>query len=161
MKLKKQFKKFLNEWDLLSMGLGSGMMILSMAIAFHSGLRYEIRSALNLNQRVVLSTITGSITGDGVMSKVVKVRADDQIYIEVYQLYDHGQELLSKMAIPDVHDGYFHIKGESTNLMLNDVDGDQIPEIIAPSFDKDLVAHLNIYKFDKNSGSFYLYTKKE
>lgn len=148
-------------WDFLSIGLGVGMMILSFGIAFHGGLRYELRNALSLNQRVVLSTVTGEITADGVLSKVVKVRSEDKIFIEVYKMYESGQELITKLAIPDVHDGYFHIKGESTNLLLNDVDGDNIPEIIAPSFDKDLVAHLNVFKFDSNSNRFYLMTSKE
>lgn len=161
MKLIKQFLKNNKDWDFLSIGLGLGMMVLSMSIAFHGGLRYQIRTALQLNQRVVLSTITGDITNDGILSKVVKVRSDNQIYIEIYKLYNSGQELVSKLVIPDVHDGYFHIKGESTNLLLNDVDGDKVPEIIAPSFDKDLVAHLNVFKFDKNSKSFYLMTEKE
>lgn len=160
MKLVKDLKNKKN-WDLLSMSLGAGMMILSLSFAFHSGLRYELRSALALNKRVVLSTVTGEITSDGILSKVVKVRNDNQIYIEVYKLYDSGQELVTKLSIPDVHDGYFHIKGESTNLLLNDIDGDQVPEIIAPSFDKDLVAHLNIFKFDSGSKSFYLMTQKE
>lgn len=147
--------------DHLSLGLGLGMMALSVGVAFHSGLKYEIRNSLALNKRVVLSTITGKLTDDGISSKVVKVRNNHKIYIEIYKLYESGQELVSKLSIPDVHDGYFHIKGESSNLMLNDVDGDNIPEIIAPSFDQDLVAHLNIFKYDKNSKSFYLMTTKE
>lgn len=145
----------------LSFSLGLGMMCLSLSLAFHSGLKYEIRNGLALNERVVLSTVTGNITQDGILSKVIKVRSENKIFIEVYQLGANGQELISKLPIPHSHDGYFHLRGESSNLILNDVDGDSIPEIVAPSFDHNMVAHLNVYKYDRESNSFYLMTKKE
>lgn len=154
--------KFFGEsTDWLSFSLGLGMMAVSLSLAFSSSLKYQVRNWLALNERVVLSTLTGNITNDGMLSKIIKVRADNQLFIEVYQVGEDGQELISKLALPDSQDAYFHLRGESANLLLNDVDGDSVAEIVAPSYDANFVAHLNIFKYDPQSKSFYLWNPQE
>ncbi|MFK8137478.1 MAG: hypothetical protein AB8E15_03870 [Bdellovibrionales bacterium] len=147
--------------EFLYYSLGLGVFTLSLMISLHPGMRYEIRTSLDLNKRVVLGTITANIIGEAdSIQKIIKVRDGNGIYIEVYSMSD-SEELLGKLAIPDAHDGYFNIQGESSNLMVNDIDGDSYPEIIAPSFDKNLVAHLNVFKFDRETNSFFLLSSEE
>jgi len=62
--------------------------------------------------------------------------------------------LLAKITLPEKRDGYFQLKGNATNLGLVDVDGDSILEIIAPTFDDQMVARLNIYKFNADTKGF-------
>ncbi|MEZ4870891.1 MAG: hypothetical protein R2827_01335 [Bdellovibrionales bacterium] len=45
-------------------------------------------------------------------------------------------------------------RGQSTNLAVDDVNGDNIPEIIAPSFDKHLVAHMNVFSYNPVTKKF-------
>lgn len=148
--------------NMLMFSLGFAIFSLSMLIALHPGSRKLLRTLFDLDQRKVLSTATGNIVLDKLTAKVVKVRTGDGIFIEVYaQKEDGNLSLISKLQIPDVHDGYFSINGESSNLIINDIDGDNIAEIIAPSFDKDLIAHLNIYKYDPDSNSFFFLEEKK
>ena len=51
------------------------------------------------------------------------------------------------------------IKGQATNLALKDIDGDNSMEIIVPTYDSNLVAHLNVYKYDPFSRRFIQMSK--
>ena len=58
---------------------------------------------------------------------------------------------MGSIPLPDHKDGFFLYQGEATNLALEDVDGDQQLDIIAPSYDNNLVARLNVYSYDQRS----------
>ena len=68
----------------------------------------------------------------------------------------YGRQKLNKLAIPtliastklpDKKDGYFTFNGDVTNLAVDDIDNDKKSEILATTFDNDLVAHLNVYRY--------------
>ena len=44
---------------------------------------------------------------------------------------------------------------------VGDVNGDNVPDIIAPSFDSDLVAHMNIYTFNPDTKKFEKLTSSQ
>ncbi len=138
----------------LSMCLGFAV---SIYIAFNSRVSQWFTGHLLVNQRTVLSTLTTNLFGDDSVYEIVKIKDQDMIYLEVYKkILSLDPKLVSKISLNTQNDGYFLFHNSSTNLALNDVDGDKIPEIIAPTFDKNMAAHLNVIKFDKENHTFYL-----
>lgn len=88
--------------------------------------------------------------------RVLKVKKKDLLALEIYRVDENQQiTLIQQLNLPDANDGYFHVNSQATNLAAIDIDQDGKSEIIAPSFDRNLVAHLNVYKFNPQAETFY------
>ncbi len=102
-------------------------------------------------ERQILSSVTGDILRDGQLFEVLKVRSSQGLFLEIYRRHieDGGRSpLVDRIRLPDLRDGHFNFRGQSVNLALEDVNGDGQMEIIAPTFDERLTAHLNVYRFN-------------
>lgn len=131
-----------------------GILVIAgmLVVALNNDLRSNIRTALIPDYRVILAVAQADLTGSGSSQQVLKVKTHDGIYIEVYGTKKDGllgthQELLASTKLPDKKDGYFTFNGEVTNLAIDILDKDKQPKILATTFDNDLVAHLNVYRF--------------
>lgn len=97
----------------------------------------------------MLSSATGPYLDVFPASRVIKVRTNDGLFVEVYGRNQNGaRPLIDRIQLPDRRDGYFSFAGRTSNLFIHDVDGDDVPEILAPSFDDNLMAHLNVYRLN-------------
>jgi len=124
--------------------------------AFHPDLRSTLRQQFNSEYRHVLSTASGLILHDHNPLKVVKIKTEKGLFLEFYEENNSSRtnSLIHKVQLPDHRDGYFVFRGQATNLALDDIDGDRQMEVIAPSFDQNMVAHLNVYKYNPQKESF-------
>jgi len=128
----------------------------ALAAALHPTLRFEARSFLIADHRSVVSTVHGDLVGDGSDFTIVKVKTHENLFLEIYQPLANGTtKLVSRIPLADKKDGYFSFNGQATNLAIANVDGDGSSEIIAPSFDQNLVGHLNVFKYDPTSKDFH------
>ena len=131
--------------------------IASFVIAFSTPLRNSFRSKFIKQKKVreILATASGDLLSNGSSIKVIKIKTNKGLILEVYgQNKNFAQPLIDSLFLPHMTDGYFHFRGQATNLALDDVDGDNRLELIAPSFDKNLVAHLNVYKYNLKTQKF-------
>ena len=82
--------------------------------------------------------------------KIVKVRAAKNLFLEIYEW--KGREgifdLVDRVRLTDSKDAFYKIDDKKTNLFLKDMDNDSFPEIITPSYDKNMIAHLNVFSYD-------------
>jgi hypothetical protein len=60
--------------------------------------------------------------------------------------------LVDRVELLQHKDAHFSFGGGSTNLAVDDINGDGRSEVIVPSLDKQLVAHLAIFEFDSETG---------
>ncbi len=128
---------------------------LSIVATVHPGLRSTLRNALMKENRTVVSTASGDLLGTGSTVVVAKVKTNDSLLLEVYESNPDGrQRLVERIQIPHKKDGYFNFNGVAINLAIDDIDGDGKLEILAPSFDQNLVGHLNVYRYDSIAGVF-------
>tara|TARA_B100000749_G_scaffold122825_1_gene93970 strand:- start:225607 stop:226101 length:495 start_codon:yes stop_codon:yes gene_type:complete len=126
----------------------------SMLSALHPKLRNYVRHSFKQQFRTVVSTAVADFS-DGKSFKVVKIKTNKGLYIEVYDNTNSNiSPLVDRIHLPDEKDGFIVFRGQATNLAVDDVDGDNIPDIIAPSFDNNLVAHMNVYSFNPSTGKF-------
>ncbi len=129
-----------------------GGCVFAFAAALHPNTRLAIRGLVLQDYRNVLSSVEAQLTGSGSSFLIAKIESRDKLSLEIYQnaLAD-GPRLIEKIDIPNSTDGYFSFSGQASNLALDDIDGDGVLEILAPSFDRDLVGHLNIFRFNPDS----------
>lgn len=128
--------------------------VLMVIAALNPGIRSTIRASLINDQRQVISTAQGHLAGDGRMFTVAKVKSAGVLSLEIFELIGNGQQkLVEKIELPEARDGYFDFNGHASNLAISDINGDGRPEILAPTFDNNLVGHLAVYNFDPESNS--------
>ncbi len=148
-------QKNLGQWIYYgSFAVLSTLCIAAMVVALHPALKNSVKTAFNSPYRKVLSVVNAKMD-DNQRVKVVKVLTHEGLYLEVYGgSQPYTSPLIDRIKLPDHKDGYFLFRGHATNLAIDDVDGDKIPEIIAPSYDANLVAHLNVYRYNQDRKTF-------
>jgi hypothetical protein len=105
--------------------------------------------------REILATAEGDLLNDGGMSKVIKYRNRDGIFVEILKMEGNGgTALVDRVLLPDKHDGLFNFQGRVTRLAIADVDHDGKMELLAPTFDNQLVPHLNVFRYNAAIGRF-------
>jgi len=129
-------------------------------VAAVPGFRQYFRDYFLADKRTVLARVDGLLQsatgGAGDSVSVIKVQTIDTLSLEIYSKTEGSGQLVfqKRIILPERRDGYFTFRGNATNLVLSDVDGDGFNEIIAPSFDDNLVPRLNVYKYQPQSQSF-------
>lgn len=128
---------------------------LTMACAIHAESRAAVRGFFLKDYREVLSTAKAHWSGSSIEYVVAKIKTRESLFLEIYEtLPDGGSKLLEKIVLPDSRDGYFSFNGRATNLAIDDINEDGQPEILAPTFDSNLVGHLNVYSFNAERREF-------
>lgn len=142
----------------------------------HPDVRTSVRGSLRSDFRTVVSTAKGDLSGTGVMFTVAKIKTRDNIYLEIFEsVIDHtlddesenassdtspavlessSTRLVERIEISDARDAYFSFNGQATNLAIDDVNGDGRPEILVPTFDRNLVGRLNVFEYNNDTREF-------
>lgn len=138
------------------------IMLLVAAAAVAAVLTPSIRDSLQTyvtgSSREVLATAEGDLLNDSTTVKVVKIKTHDGIWVEVARLDDSGNStLVDRILLPDKHDGLFNFQGHVTRLAIADIDQDGSFELLAPTFDQQLVPHLNVFRYNSALKKFEPY----
>jgi hypothetical protein len=131
------------------------LALLVTAIAVTPSWRQTFRDFFNPEQRNILAKISGDLNGQGLHVTILKIQTRDNLVLEIYNAENpEAISLMTKIVLPEKRDAYFQLKGNATNLGLVDVDNDGVLEILAPTFDDQMIARLNIYKFNPATRGF-------
>jgi hypothetical protein len=127
--------------------------IFTIAVALHPEWRVRWQAWLLPEKRDLLASVTGDLLNNGIQMKVLKFATGRGLIIEVHSPTENEASfnLVDRIFIPDRHDGYVTLNSQPTRLAIVDVDHDGSPEILAPSFDEKLVAHLNTLRLNPAS----------
>ena len=118
--------------------------------------REQIYSFWNPNQDRLLSTVVGDISGEGHYFKVLKFRTKQGVRMEFLKYHSNGiKELVREVNLPGPYNGFFEYRGHSVQLAMGDINGDGLMEVMAPTFDQNLKARLNVYYYHKDHQSFH------
>lgn len=123
--------------------LAIGIVALVFATVLKTEWRNGVRSYFIPPYRKVIAIAPAMFDGTNIL-QVLKVRNDTGLYLELYD----SQQILSRVKLPHRQDGYFTFGGAVTNLAIDDIDGDKMPEVLAPTYDDELSPHLNAFKYN-------------
>lgn len=132
--------------------LGAVTLTLTL-VAIVPSWREKMRRTVQPNTREILAAIEGDLHGNERPVRVYKVRTPEGLYLEIYEIMEGGYSgnALESLKLPDKKEGYFTFMNRTTNLAISDVDSDGTMELIAPSFDDNLIARLNVYRYNKST----------
>lgn len=145
---------FTNKEIALMIGLAIVAMVVT-TVAVVPNLRTSVKDLFSSESRTVIAKVTGSLTPQGPHVTVLKIQSKNFLELEVYNSSaEDGMVMMAKLPLAESRDGYFTLKGNSTNLALTDFDGDGTLEIVAPTFDDQMVPRLNIFKYNSATHGF-------
>lgn len=120
-----------------------------LAAVLTPSLRQRVQDHFTQVGREILATADGDLLNEGVPAKVIKYRNKDGIFVDVMRMEPDGStKLVDRIVLPDKHDGLFNFHGQVTRLAIADVDADGKQELLAPTFDNQLVPHLNVFRYN-------------
>jgi hypothetical protein len=144
---KLKFEKFKN----LCVGVLVLIAVLVTVLACIPSFRELVRTLFVYSDREVLARADGDLSGKGDRVTVIKVRTYDTLALEVFFFSENeSSREMKRIVLPEKREGYFNFRGQATNLVLNDINGDGTLEIVAPSFDENLIPRLNVFEFDSD-----------
>lgn len=133
----------------------SALALLVTVVAITPSFRQAVKGYFSQDHRKILAKISGDLTGQGMRVTVLKIQTQENLIIEIYSEENpEVSTLIARIPLPEKRDAYFSLKDNATNLGLADIDDDGILEILVPTFDDQMVARLNIYKFHEDTRSF-------
>lgn len=137
-----------------------GLMFIAvslMALTLIPQFREMMRTFLINNSRVILAKADADLTGQGFKVSIIKVKTSDSLSLEVFQAGADGDKLqfVRRLVLPESRDAFFNFRGNAVNMVVTDVDGDGSLEIVAPTFDENLIPRLNVYKYDPEAKDFF------
>ena len=129
--------------------------ILTNVVLFSAPVRQWVQAQVPIKQSEILSVVEGDLLSDGSRVRVVKFRTMEGIVLEFYSDNRHGsRHQLSRVVLPNATDGFFTHRGEAVQLAITDLDGDGTMELLSPTFDEQLVAHLNPFRYSSQQNGF-------
>lgn len=140
------------------LGLFSVLAVVLLATAAIPQLREKMQFLVAPIGNEVLASVEGDLLNNGTAVKAVKYRSSQGIFVEVHRLDASSNTLIDRILLPDKHDGLFNYNNQVTRLAIADIDGDSKLELLAPSFDNQLVPHLNVFHYNPATQRFELYS---
>ena len=128
--------------------------MLITVVAVVPSLRNSVKSFIAQDERTIIAKVGGSLGPQGPKVTALKIRSAEGLSLEIYSDTGEGLNLLAKIILQEKRDGYFSLKGNATNLALVDVDKDGLMEIVAPTYDDQMIPRLNIFKYNDQSKHF-------
>lgn len=134
--------------SLLMMGLTT--------VAVVPSLRNEVKALFSREGRQVLAKVSAQISAGGIYLTVFKISTPEGLSLEVFTNDEESKNLvlLARIPLEEKRDAFFSFQGNATNLALTDVDADGVLEILAPTYDDQMIARLNVYKYNPDTKSF-------
>lgn len=119
---------------------------LAASIAFSPKIQKKISDRFINTDREVLTVLSANLINNGKDFKILKVRENNQLKIEVFTFDDNKKKhsLVDKIILKYKQDGFYKFGTEATNLFTHDLNNDGILEIVAPTYSPKLKPHLNI-----------------
>jgi hypothetical protein len=116
--------------------------------------RINLATLVNPDGRHVLATLP--FTANNNEYKIIKLRKGSSIAVEIYKTKPGtlNSELQAVFDIPDSKDVFYDFKSSLSNLFEANIDEDPATEIIVPVMDNNLVARLNVIKYEPKSQQF-------
>lgn len=125
-------------------------------VAVVPSLRGRVKTFFFSQNRRILAKVSGRLGPEGPAITVLKISSSSGLSLEIYSA-DQGPEnlkLLTRFDLGEKRDAFFSFQGNATNLALTDVDGDGVLEVVAPAYDDQMVARLNVFKYNFAIKSF-------
>lgn len=140
--------------EIILMGALAFVAMALTVVAVVPSLRGKVKDAFLSSERKIVAKVDGTLGPEGPKVVVLKIQSRNSLSLEVYDAAAEGLTLMARLPLYEVRDGFVLVQGNATNLALTDVDKDGTFEIVAPTYDEQMVPRLNIFRYNPHTKSF-------
>lgn len=141
--------------ELITMAILAILAMLMTTVAVIPSLRTQVKDYFLNEDRQIVAKATGPLSAQGPRATVLKIKSKNSLFLEVYNIENpEGMSLIAKIPLFESRDGFFLLQGNATNLAISDIDKDGSVEIVAPTYDEQMIPRLNIFRYNIDSKSF-------
>lgn len=132
------------------------LLLLTFVVALAPKWREQAQDLLWPRERLILAKSQAQINPNGIFVTVIKIKTKQGLSIEIYKSKDVSQSMEFWMQFPleGTQDSFFNFHSQASNLVLTDVDNDGFLDIMAPTYDEQQQARMNIFRYDETLGTF-------
>lgn len=143
---------------LILVALALGIAVLTSVPAVQNQLRQFFKSS----DRVILARINAYAGVDQQEFLILKIKDNSGLLIEVYEVRkeDSKQIFKQNFLLSQDSEAYITLDKNTTNLALSDVDKDGLPDILAPSVDRNGNLRLNTFRYNSDLQQFEVLSEK-
>ncbi len=132
------------------------LLLITLVIALVPSWREQAQNILWPRERLILAKSQAQINPNGIFVTVVKIKTKMGLFIEIYKSknVNESMEFWIQFPLEGTQDSFFNFHSQASNLVLTDVDSDGFLDIMAPTYDEQQQARMNIFRFDETLGTF-------
>jgi len=145
--------KHLSVYKLCLWAVSALSLLASVGLFMSPDLQNRVQSALYPRARLVLASLETDLNVHGHKYKVLKIKTGKEIWIEIYNLRQENAQVVSFKILAKA-DGQMFVNDETSPLFASDLNGDNVLEIVAPTFSLEFQPQIHAFELNKVSGRF-------
>ncbi len=132
------------------------LLLLTLVVALVPKWREQAQGLLWPRERLILAKTQAQAYPNGFFITVIKVKTKQGLIIEIYKSQDINlsMEFWIQFPLEGTQDSFFNFHSQASNLVLTDVDNDGFLDIMAPTYDEQQQARMNVFRFDSILDTF-------
>ncbi len=132
------------------------LLLLTLVVALVPKWREQAQGLLWPKERLILAKTQAQAYPNGFFITVIKVKTKQGLVIEIYKSQDINQsmEFWMQLSLEGSQDSFFNYHNQASNLVLTDVDSDGFLDIMAPTYDDQQQARMNVFRYDETLMTF-------
>lgn len=129
------------------------LLVLSFLFVLNTPARDLLNRLTQSHDRKVIATLETNLSMPNKKFKILKIKSERDLWIEIYDL-NLSEDRVAYFKLPSKFDGQMFINKKASSLFAADIDGDQILEIISPSFNSDLHPKVHAFRYNPVTDRF-------
>ena len=132
------------------------ILLATLLVALIPTWRERAQNLLRGRERLILAKSQAQVSPQGIFITVIKIKTKDGLVVEIYKSQDINQsmEFWLQFSLEGNQDSFFNYHNQASNLVLTDVDEDGFLDIMAPTYDEQQQARMNIFRYDEALATF-------
>lgn len=126
---------------------------LSFTLVLSPTFRQTFNNLITSDQRHIIANLETNLSLPNKSFKILKISAKKNLWIEIYDL-NLSEDRVAEFKLSIKTDGRMFINNRASSLFASDLDGDQILEIIVPTFDLELNPQIHAYRYNPITDKF-------
>ncbi len=129
------------------------LLLISFILVLNPKARLHLTNLVQKVDREVIATLETDLSMPNKKFKILKIQSKSGLWVEIYDL-SLSEDRVAQFQLPAKVDGQMFVNKKSSSLFVSDLDGDQILEVIAPSFDSKLHPKVHAFRYNPITDSF-------
>ncbi len=129
------------------------LVLLSFTLILSPKIRFSLNNLIENKNREIIAILETNLSIPNKDFKILKIKQNSDLWIEIYDL-SSSKDRVAQFQLLKKTDAQMFVDKKSSSLFASDLDGDEILEILAPSFNSKLHPKIHAFRYNPTTDSF-------